>query len=334
MGKTNLLDAIHVLCLGKSHFMSTDQNLVRTGEDFFRLQAKFRKLDEKEDIVVKYKLRGKKVFERNKIAYKRLADHVGLLPLVIIAPDDAGLILNGSEERRRFLDFILVQFDSQYMTQLLRYNQIIEQRNALLKSADHPKEVDISLLEVYDAQLPEPAKYIFAKRTEFIEKLYPVFQAYYEEISGGKEVVEISYKSHLQQDSMADLLLLSRDKDLILQRTSKGIHKDDLILELKGKTLKQFASQGQLKSYLLAMKLAQYELLRQAREVTPILLLDDIFDKLDANRVKHLLSLLIEHQFGQIFITDTHEDRVEGILQDIKFSSDYKKFVIADGAAQ
>lgn len=312
--------------------MSTDQNLVKEGADFFRLQAKFWRLGEREDVIVKYKLRSKKVFERNKLAYKRLSDHVGLLPLVIIAPDDARLILDGSEERRRFLDFILVQFDSEYMTHLMRYNQVLEQRNALLKSAETPKQLDVDLLEIYDAQLLEPANYIFQKRTDFTHQLYPIFQAYYAEISGGKESVEIIYKSHLQSDAMGDLLKSSRSKDLILQRTGKGIHKDDLVLELKGQPLKQFASQGQLKSFLLAMKLAQYELLRQEREVTPILLLDDIFDKLDTHRVKHLLSLLIEHQFGQIFITDTHEDRVEGILQDIKFNSDYKKFVIVDGS--
>jgi DNA replication and repair protein RecF len=330
MGKTNLLDAIHVLCLSKSHFMSSDQNLVRTGEDFFRLQGKFNRQGKSEDIVVKYKLRGKKQIERNKIPYKRISEHVGLLPLVIIAPDDIQLIMQGSEERRRFLDLCLVQLDPEYMQQLMLYNQVLEQRNALLRAADDHHSPDPSLLDIYDAQLLKPAEFIFNKRTELIEKLTTIFQSCYAAISGERETVEMRYTSQLQGADFEMLLLESRRKDIILQRSNKGIHKDDLELEIKGQALKRFASQGQLKSFLMAMKLAQYEFLRQFLNIPPLLLLDDIFDKLDATRVSQLLDLLLKRDFGQIFITDTHEERVATILKTLSLKSNYKKFMIKD----
>ncbi len=334
MGKTNLLDAIYMLCLGKSHFMSTDQNLVREGTDFFRLVGNFWRRGEKEEIVVKYKLRGKKIFECNKIAYKRLSAHVGFLPLVLIAPDDIRLITEGSEERRRFMDFSLVQQDSQYMEELLRYNQLLEQRNALLKATENPQELNIDLLETYDRQLVGPAEYIFACRTRLLEQLYPIFQNYYGQICAQKETVELKYRSQLQQEPLSYLLQASRPKDLILQRTSKGIHKDDLDLEIKGLPLKQFASQGQLKSFLLALKLAQYELLRQTQELSPILLLDDIFDKLDADRVSQLLSLLAGHSFGQVFITDTQAERMSTVLDKAEWQSERKIFMVQEGQAK
>lgn len=330
MGKTNLLDAIHLLCLGKSHFQYSDKQLIKIGEDFYRLEGTFRRLNKKELVVAKYQKAKRKTIERNKSAYKRLSDHVGLMPLVIIAPDDAQLILEGSEERRRFMDFSLVQLDQLYLQHLMQYNKTLQQRNALLKAAPHPLEIDFDLLETYDQLLETPATYIFEKRTAFLEQIYPVFQEYYEAISGGKEAVELSYRSQLQEQSLSELLQATRDKDAILQRTTKGIHKDDLKLEIKEQKLKNFGSQGQLKSYLLAMKLAQYELLRQEQEITPILLLDDIFDKLDAKRVRQLLDLLLERSFGQIFITDTHQDRVADILENVRYKTSFKKFVIQD----
>jgi DNA replication and repair protein RecF len=330
MGKTNLLDAIHLLCLAKSHFQYSDKQLIKIGEDFYRVEGKFRRLDKKEQIVAKYQKGKRKTFERNKSVYKKLADHIGLMPLVIIAPDDAQLILEGSEERRRFMDFSLVQLDKLYLQHLMQYNKTLSQRNALLKSASHPLELDFDLLETYDKLMEPAANYIFEKRSAFIQSIYPVFQEYYQAISGGKEEVELSYRSQLEDATLAELFQAARDKDAILQRTTKGVQKDDLKLEIKGQKLKDFGSQGQLKSYLLAMKLAQYELLRKEQQITPILLLDDIFDKLDAKRVRQLLDLLLERSFGQIFITDTHQDRVENILQNVKYKTNYKKFVIQD----
>jgi DNA replication and repair protein RecF len=332
MGKTNLLDAIHVLCLAKSHFLASDQNLVKTGEDFFRLQGIFYRTEENEDIAVKYKLRSKKIIERNKAAYKRISEHIGLLPLVIIAPDDMQLIMQGSEERRKYMDLCLVQLDSEYTKSLLFYNQVIEQRNALLRSADDRNPPDSNLLDFYDGQLLQPAAYIYKKRKELIEMLAPLFLAAYAAISGERESVEMRYISQLEGTDFEMLLFESRRKDTILQRTNKGIHKDDIELEIKSQPLKRYASQGQLKSFLLAMKLAQYELLRDCLGMSPILLLDDIFDRLDAGRVKHLLQLLTEGDFGQIFLTDTHEERVKEILESLRLKSSYKKFQIADGS--
>lgn len=332
MGKTNLLDAIHVLCLAKSHFLASDQNLVKTGEDFFRLQGIFYRTEENEDIAVKYKLRSKKIIERNKAAYKRISEHIGLLPLVIIAPDDMQLIMQGSEERRKYMDLCLVQLDYEYTKSLLFYNQVIEQRNALLRSADDRKPPDSNLLDFYDGQILQPAAYIYKKRKELIEMLSPLFLAAYAAISGERESVEMRYISQLEGTDFEMLLFESRRKDTILQRTNKGIHKDDIELEIKSQTLKKYASQGQLKSFLLAMKLAQYELLRDCLGMSPILLLDDIFDRLDAGRVKHLLQLLTEGDFGQIFLTDTHEERVKEILESLKLKSSYKKFQVSDGS--
>jgi DNA replication and repair protein RecF len=331
MGKTNIMDAIHTFALGKSHFLSTDQNLIRFGEDFFRIQAHVSRFGKNEEIVVKYKYRTKKVIERNKIPYKKISEHIGLIPLVMIAPDDIQLIMEGSEERRRFLDLSLVQYDSVYLEQLLIYNSVLEQRNSLLKSYEYLKPFNFDLLETYDLQLIKPAQYIFEKRYELIKKLEPIFVACYASISGDKEKVNIKYTSSLFEEEMVISLLHSREKDLILQRTTKGIHKDDLELEIKGQSLKKFASQGQLKSYLLAMKLAQYEFLKEITKLSPILLLDDIFDKLDEKRVAQLLNLLFEKNFGQIFITDTHELRIESIIQKLLDKSEYTKIKIEDG---
>jgi DNA replication and repair protein RecF len=331
MGKTNIMDAIHTFALGKSHFLSTDQNLIRFGEDFFRIQTNVSRFGKNEEIVVKYKFRTKKVIERNKVPYKKISEHIGLIPLVMIAPDDIQLIMEGSEERRKFLDLCLVQYDAFYLEQLLIYNSILEQRNSLLKSYEYLKPFNFDLLETYDLQLIKPAQYIFEKRSEMIKKLEPIFKESYASISGDRENVNLKYISSLFEEELARSLITNREKDLILQRTTKGIHKDDLELEIKGQSLKKFASQGQLKSYLLAMKLAQYEFLKQITNLSPILLLDDIFDKLDEKRVAQLLNLLFEKNFGQIFITDTHEQRIESIIQKLIDKSVYSKIKIEDG---
>ncbi|MCP4438590.1 MAG: DNA replication/repair protein RecF [Aureispira sp.] len=329
MGKTNLLDAIHYLCMCKSHFSVPDRQIILHEESFFRLDGLFYRNKKKEQIVCKYQPKQKKVFERNKVAYQRLSEHIGLLPLVMIAPDDTQLIMEGSEARRQFIDFTLVQLDNDYLEHLLKYNKILEQRNAFLKKHENPAKIDMALLEVYDQQLLGPAAYIHQQRKEILTTFKPIFQDYYATISGDKEQVDFEYSSQLTEHSLEELLIASREKDRWLQRTTKGIHKDDLKLLINGFPVKRFASQGQLKSYLLALKLGQYNLIKQKNEVSPILLLDDIFDKLDKNRVKHLLTLLMEEQFGQVFITDTHLQRVEDITKEI--GGDYRQFEVIDG---
>ncbi|BDS12036.1 DNA replication/repair protein RecF [Aureispira anguillae] len=331
VGKTNLLDAIHYLCMCKSHFSLPDKQVIRHQEDFFRLEGVFQRNQKKESIVCKYAPKIRKVIERNKLAYKRFADHIGLLPMIMITPDDTLLITEGSENRRQFIDVLLVQLDAIYLEHLMTYNKILQQRNAFLKSFKHPLEVNYELLEIYSQQLLKPAQYIHEKRQQIIGQLKPIFQTYYKAISGDKEQVDLKYQSQLLECSFADLLQESQEKDTWLQRTTKGIHKDDLKLLINGYPVKKFASQGQLKSYLLALKLAQYELLRQESEVAPLVLLDDIFDKLDKKRVQQLLELLLERDFGQIFITDTHENRIVEIVSGL--GTDYKQFQVNNGVA-
>ena len=329
MGKTNLLDAIHYLCMCKSGVTTgSDRLLVRHGEGFFRLDGTFNRLKKKENIVVKYLAGKPKVIERNQVPYKRISEHIGLLPVVMIAPNDTQLAMEGSEERRRFWNSTISQLDQIYLKHLMNYNKILSQRNAYLKSKE---PVKYSLLDVYDQQLLAPANYILEKRKEFTEILIPIFQNYYERISSGQETVSIQYKSKLLETDFEALLGESREKDRILQRTTTGIHRDDWTFTFNGFPVKKFASQGQLKSYVLALKLAQYELLKEQKQLQPVLLLDDIFDKLDHTRVSQLLELLVQGDFGQVFITDTDKNRIATIVE--TFNVDYHKFVIIDGTA-
>jgi DNA replication and repair protein RecF len=332
MGKTNLLDAIHYLCMCKSHFKLPDRQVVQHGADFFRIEGDFVRADKRETVVCTYAPRLRKTLLRNKVPYARLADHIGFLPLIMIAPDDTLLITEGSENRRQFLDILLVQINPTYLQQLMTYNKVLQQRNAYLKSAKHPLEVDQALLTIYNQQLLAPAQYIHEQRQHIVERLMPIFQQYYKVISGDREQVLLRYHSQLSEQTFAALLDESQEKDAWLQRTTKGIHKDDLKLLINDYAVKRFASQGQLKSYLLALKLAQYELLRQEVALPPLLLLDDIFDKLDAKRVEQLLTLLLERDFGQVFLTDTHEQRVAKIIE--RLEANYKQFVIAEGEVQ
>jgi len=270
--------------------------------------------------------------ERNKVAYTRFADHIGLLPMIMITPDDTLLITEGSENRRQYIDVLLVQLDKVYLNHLMAYNKVLQQRNAFLKQYKHPSEIDFTLLEIYNQQLLAPAAYIHRQRQLILEKLKPIFQQYYSAISGDQEQVDFVYHSQLNENTLTNLLAESQEKDAWLQRTTKGVHKDDIKLQINRYPVKKFASQGQLKSYLLALKLAQYELLRQESEVAPLVLLDDIFDKLDKKRVRHLLELLLERDFGQIFITDTHEDRIVEIVSGLE--TGFKRFFIREGQAE
>lgn len=327
MGKTNLLDAIHFLCMCKSGVVSgSDRILVRHGEGFFRLEGEFYKKEKRHLIVAKYLAGKSKVIENNQVPYKRISEHIGLLPIVMIVPNDTQLAMEGSEERRRFWDATISQLDAMYLKHLMQYNKILSQRNAYLKSTAHPQE---SLLAIYDQQLLAPAEYIVEKRKQFTETLIPIFEKMYQLISYNRESVSIEYKSKLIDDNFEALLNESREKDRILKRTTVGSHKDDWNFKINDYPVKKYASQGQLKSYVLALKLAQYKLLQQEKNEIPILLLDDIFDKLDNDRVKHLLALLTREAFGQVFITDTDEHRIEKIIK--MFDVGYKKFVIEEG---
>jgi len=319
IGKTNLLDAIYYLCMCKSHTNLNDRNIVNHGGDFFRLEGHF---------LAKVKPGKKKDIERNDVAYSKLSEHIGLLPIVIIVPDDTLMAMEGSEVRRKFIDNTLSQLDAGFLKNLISYNKLLKQRNATLKKFAETRTFNPELLDIYDQQLLEPAKAIFEKRNSFIKDFQAVFQKYYNIIANGREAVKCTYQSKLAKNDLATLLTESREKDRILARTTCGIHKDDLILEIDDHPLKKFGSQGQLKSFVLAMKLAQYDFLKKNHEHQPILLLDDIFDKLDEHRVKHLLELMMENDFGQVFITDTHENRVEEIVKN--FGTDYKKFYIEE----
>jgi DNA replication and repair protein RecF len=331
MGKTNLLDAIHYLCLTKSHFTATDRHVVQHEAEFFRLEGLFEREQREERIVAKVIPGKEKTLERSGAAYERMADHIGLLPLVMLTPDDTQLAREGSEERRRFLDGTLAQLDAEYLRQLILYQRVLKQRNALLKQEEFSRRPSPALLEVYQQQLVEPARYIHRQRVEFTEAFSPIFQEYYARISGEREQVSCTYRSQLHNEDMGSLLERNLERDIHLQRTGSGPHRDDLIFGMGEHALKQFASQGQLKSFILALKLTQYELLRQKKNTPPLLLLDDIFDKLDAERVRSLLKLILDAAFGQVFITDTDPDRLRRVMEDQQAS--YRFFHVDSGKA-
>ncbi|MCW5921100.1 MAG: DNA replication/repair protein RecF [Saprospiraceae bacterium] len=333
MGKTNVLDAVHFLCLCKSHTGLNDKHLVRHGAAFFRLEGRFAQPQgndaSQSDIVAKYPVGQRKEIERNGVSFTRLTDYIGLFPVVMIAPDDVTLVQDGSEDRRRFLDATLSQISPNYLQNLLTYNALLKQRNALLKKFFEEKTFDASLLESIDRQMPAPAQMLHEQRSHFIATFQPLFKDFYAAISADREQVDARYESDMTERDLNTLFRSHLDKDRLLQRSTVGPHRDDLALFMDGQPVKRFASQGQLKSFLLALRLAQYEVLRREKGFAPILLLDDIFDKLDERRVRQLVGLLIEREFGQIFITDTQRSRVEAIVS--SFTGDYKIFEIENG---
>jgi DNA replication and repair protein RecF len=329
MGKTNVLDAVHYLCLCKSHLGVLDKQLVKHDATFFRLEGTFEREGLTEKIVAKFIPNQKKEIERNGVAYHKLSEHIGQFPVVMIAPDDVSLVQEGSEERRRFLDNTLSQIFPEYLNNLLIYNALLKQRNALLKQMGEERRFDAVLLESIDRQMPGPAQLIFEKRKAFAIKFEPIFSTLYGLISNNAEKVGVRYDSALEDQNLEQLFAQNLERDRISQRTHKGIHRDDMVLLLDGFPVKKFASQGQLKSFLLALRLAQYEILQAEKGTKPVLLLDDIFDKLDENRVIQLLDLLFKRDFGQIFITDTHYQRMQQIIS--VFSDDYKLFQVVDG---
>jgi DNA replication and repair protein RecF len=315
-----LLDAIHYLSACKSYFNPIDSQNIQHGEDFFVVEGVFQNGEGSDKVYCGVKRGQKKVFRKNKAEYERLADHVGQYPAVIISPYDKDLISEGSEVRRRFMDSIISQYNRRYLDHLIDYNKILKQRNSLLRYFWENRTFDADNLEVWSMQLCDLAEKIFAERQQFISGFTPVFLAHYNAISGGGEDVGVRYRSDLDGGDFAETLKQSLEKDRRTSYTNVGIHKDDLRLTIDGHPLKKFGSQGQQKTFLIALKLAQFDLIKQATDRMPVLLLDDIFDKIDDVRVQHLMHLVNDHNFGQIFITDTDAGRVREIFSGIAHS--------------
>ena len=324
IGKTNVLDAIYYLSFAKSYFNSVAGQNIRHGEDFFMIEGNYLLEDRNEKILCSLKRGQKKILKRNGKAYEKFSEHIGQLPLVIISPADRDLIVEGSDTRRKFIDGVISQQDKNYLQSLISYNKIISQRNALLKYFAANRIFDALNLKVYDEQLVEYGSVIYSKRKVFLEEFTPIFNDKHKIISGAKESVNLLYKSQLHDVSFSDLLAKSVEKDRMLQYTSSGVHKDDLNFEIGEYPIKKFGSQGQQKSYLIALKMAQFEFIKKQSNVTPILLLDDIFDKLDESRVSQIVDLVNNEEFGQIFITDTHFKRTEDVLK--KSNQEYQIF--------
>ena len=329
-GKTNLMDAIHYLSFTKSFLNPVDGQNIRHGEEFFMVQGKYKRFDSEEDIYCGLKKGTKKVFKRNKKTYQKISEHIGLLPLIVITPSDTSLITGGSEERRKFLDSVISQYNPVYLNHLIRYNRALQQRNNLLKQFGQLQSFNADSLDVWDEQLLHYGLSIHQTRSEYIEKLLPVFQHYYDLISGGKEMVGLVYQSQLNECSFSNLLAEARGRDRILQYTSCGIHKDDIDFNLGEYSMRRLGSQGQRKTYLIALKLAQFDSIKNTSGLTPILLLDDIFDKLDKNRVEQIVKLVSGEHFGQIFITDTNREHLDLMLENIP--TRYQIFRIHEGS--
>lgn len=316
-GKTNVLDAVHYLSMCRSYLNPIDKQNIRFGEQFFVIQGDWVRQDAHLSLYCGVKAGAKKVFKKNKKEYEKLADHIGMFPVVMISPYDADLISEGSDVRRKWMDGIISQFDRAYLEDLQRYNKVVDQRNALLKQQFENGFFDRESIEVWDVQLVRYGNAIYAKRIQFIEAFIPLFQHYYEWISGGEEQVTMEYQSALHQGSFEELIQQAQQRDARAQYTTVGIHKDDVLFKIGEYPIKRFGSQGQQKSYLIAMRLAQFDWLKERLGVVPVLLLDDIFDKLDNHRVAQLMSLVSQHTFGQVLVTDTDEIRVSGIFQAI-----------------
>lgn len=313
LGKTNLLDAIHYLCFTKSYFSKTDVQHVLHGAQGFRVAGKFLTgmgNDTPTEIICILRETGKKEFLMDGVAYEKFAQHIGKLPGVFIAPDDVQIITGASEERRRFADALLCQLDAQYLQQLMQYNKVLQQRNSYLKSLQG-LVADAQLLDVYDKQLLTHGNYVFEQRRNFLQKLVPLVKAFYEQIAGEPEDIQLVYESALLQNSLDALLRQNRQKDIQLQRTTQGIHRDDIDLLLGDQSFKTTASQGQRKSLLFALKLAEFDILKENKGFPPVLLLDDVFEKLDEGRMHNLLNWVCVQNKGQVFITDTHRERLD-----------------------
>ena len=324
-GKTNILDAVHYLALAKSMHTLTDSQSVRHGEDSFLVDGRFRRDDGRVDqVVCGYTRRGGKTLKRNGKEYDKLSDHVGGFPIVVVSPADSALISDSAEERRRYLNRFISQIDRGYLLQLIRYNTTLQERNKLLKT--NPSE---DMLLIYDAMLVASADVIFKRREELIAQMRPLVEEYYALLADQRESIDLEYRSDLQTSSLSELLLQSRRKDFVNEFTSVGVHRDDVLFTIGGFPLRKFGSQGQQKSFLIALKLAEYRLLAEQAGDRPILLLDDLFDKLDMRRVAQLLRLVGGDMFGQIMITDCNKHRLERTLSEA--GVEYRLFHVNEG---
>ena len=328
MGKTNLLDAVYFLSFCKSAGNPIDSQNIRHDADFFVIQGFYEAADgTPEEVYCGMKRRQKKQFKRNKKEYTRLSDHIGFLPLVMVSPADTELIAGGSDERRRFMDVVISQYDKEYLDALIRYNKALAQRNTLLKS-EQPVEDELFL--VWEEMMAQAGEVVYRKREAFVNEFIPIFQSFYSYISQDKEQVGLFYRSHAREASLLEVLKESRNRDRIMGFSLKGIHKDDLEMQLGDFPIKREGSQGQNKTYLVALKLAQFDFLHRTGATIPLLLLDDIFDKLDASRVEQIVKLVAGDRFGQIFITDTNREHLDSILH--KVGGDYRMFRVERGA--
>lgn len=333
VGKTNILDAIHYLSFCKSYFISIDSLNILHKESFFAIHGFYNKNGDKEDKLSCIQKRGqRKQFKLNNKEYDRLADHIGLYPLVMTSPSDINLIHSGSEERRKYLDSVISQFDKIYLDDLINYNKVIYQRNSLLRHFAETNSFNHSSLKIWDEQMVKLGNSIHEKRVEFFKELNPIFQNYFGFISGGREKVNLEYESHLFEGSFFKLLDQAIARDRTLKYSTCGVHKDDLRFSIESYPIKKFGSQGQQKSFLIALKLAQFEYTKQKKKFKPVLLFDDIFDKLDDFRVKQLIELVGNNNFGQVFITDTQKERIERIFTTVNV--DHKIFRIENGKVE
>ncbi len=331
-GKTNLLDAIYYLSFCKSYFNAIDSQNIKHNEDYFSILGKYEVNNSHADSVHCVQKRNqKKSFKLNKKEYERLADHIGLYPLVMISPYDRDLINDGSEVRRRFIDSVISQSDKVYLDNLINYNKALAQRNTLLRQFSERRYFDAASIEIWNDQLIGYSELIYPIRKQFLDDYIPIFSRYFSTISGGNEQVNIVYDSQLTGNTMGDLLTNSLEKDRILKYTTAGIHKDDLEFVIQGHPVKKFGSQGQQKSFVIALKLAQYEHIKALKGYKPIMLLDDVFDKLDDKRVEQLIKLTAENTFGQVFITDTQRTRIEHLLNNVH--TDHKIYEIVSGTS-
>ena len=317
-GKTNLLDAVYYCCFTKSYFSKTDALNVQFDKDGFRLEAFFENTNGEQKLVCIHRGTGKKELLLNDAPYEKMSQHIGKFPAVMVAPDDIELITGGSEERRRFVDTVISQMDAEYLLQLIQYNKVLQQRNSLLKRFAEMGKTDWPLLEVLDEQLIKPGNYIYNKRKNFTTELIPLVQDFYKRIADNAETITLQYESQLNSADFESILNQYRQKDFMLQRSNGGLHKDDIAIQLNGQSFKNTASQGQRKSLLFALKLAEFELLKINKGFAPLLFLDDVFEKLDDNRMNHLLHWVCNKNTGQVFITDTHKERLQEAFISLK----------------
>lgn len=324
VGKTTVLDAIYYLSFAKSYFNPAATQNIKHSEDFFIIEGEYQINNKIDHVVCSLKRGNKKVVKRNGKAYEKFSEHIGYLPLVIISPGDRDLIVEGSETRRKFMDNVISQSDKLYLQAVIKYNKVLAQRNSLLKYFAANRTFDALNLKVYDGQLETYGNIIFKMRNDFLEAFVPIFKERYASISSSKEQVDLVYKTQLDEGNFMELFTLNLERDRILQYTSAGVHKDDLTFEIDGYPIKKFGSQGQQKSYLIALKLAQFDFIKSQSNIKPILLLDDIFDKLDDLRVEQLINLVNNEEFGQLFLSDTHKQRTEEVVK--KTNQPYKIF--------